>query len=208
MLQAQLNTILAALKAIHWHAWNTHWNAAGPQFYSDHELFQRLYEGASPNIQAQMDGLAERIIGLGHKVNEFGVDRRANDILSEIKGVSLVEGALILEQLFQKMIKKALPLVKNSTILDNYLRTMADERSAAIYLLRQRLSPSEDYGVLSAGDTALMSGSLRKAVIVPALTISGITWLMSGTYPVRNAVFAAIGTFVLGSVAVNQAFKM
>lgn len=53
----QLLNLWAHLHAAHRLYWTLHWQARGPAFYADHELFGRLY-GARP---AEIDSLAEMI---------------------------------------------------------------------------------------------------------------------------------------------------
>ena len=60
-LRKNLIDLLATLRAIHWHAWNTHWKAQGGDSYSDHLLFQRIYE----DHFIGQDDLAERIRAIG-----------------------------------------------------------------------------------------------------------------------------------------------
>ena len=147
----ELLNLLAALKAIHWYAWNVHWNATGPEFYSDHLLFERLYQTGPPNIVEQIDGLAERLVGSGVKVDAYGIDQRAAAFMAQVKGRPLVEGALALEKAFAVEAGRALPKLQGygpkAVTLDNYVRTLVDERSTAVYLLQQRLAGGA-YGAL------------------------------------------------------------
>jgi hypothetical protein len=172
-MQRELTNLLAALKAIHWYAWNIHWNATGPQFYSDHLLFERLYQEGPPNIVEQIDGLAERIIGTGHQVDAFVIDRRSNDLLQKVKGMKPVEGALVLENLFARLASKAIGKLDGtdpkSVTLDNYIRTLVDERSAAVYLLQQRLEPSGAYGDLGGLVGSAVSGGLSSVLLSAAI---------------------------------------
>lgn len=56
---ADLLALYRAAAAIHQ---SHHWQTRGSHYYSDHLLFQRIYEETSGLI----DGLAERTVGLGH----------------------------------------------------------------------------------------------------------------------------------------------
>jgi len=51
--------LLTYARALYQMYQNFHWKSAGPQYYGDHQLYQRLYEGVLPEI----DQLAERIMG-------------------------------------------------------------------------------------------------------------------------------------------------
>jgi DNA-binding ferritin-like protein len=65
-LHGTLVDLLGALRAVHWHAWTTHWKCSGDSFYGTHLLFQRIYagDGGGPNLEAQTDGLGERMVAL------------------------------------------------------------------------------------------------------------------------------------------------
>jgi len=170
-----LTTLLATLRAVHWHSWNAHWNSTGPQFFADHQLFERIYAG-EPKIIDQTDGLAERMVGLGFTVDEFQVDRRAGDILAEVKGVSPIEGALVLEKLFVKTAGRALPKLSGysgkAVTLDNYLRTLVDDRSTVTYLLQQRLAAPGGYGDLGGFVGAAVGGGLTSILLSAAVGVA------------------------------------
>jgi DNA-binding ferritin-like protein len=51
---------LAMLRGLSWLYQTAHWQALGDLFYQDHLLFERLYG----NVEGEVDGLAEKIIGL------------------------------------------------------------------------------------------------------------------------------------------------
>jgi starvation-inducible DNA-binding protein len=66
-----LNTILADEFVLYAKTRSAHWNVEGPDFYSKHIFFEKLYE----ELDDTMDEVAERIRTLGHyapaKLNEY-----------------------------------------------------------------------------------------------------------------------------------------
>ena len=54
-----LQEVLGLLKGQYWNYWTTHWQAKGENYYGNHLLFQRIYEG----MQGEIDTLAEKIVG-------------------------------------------------------------------------------------------------------------------------------------------------
>ena len=177
-LKPILIELLATLRAIRWHSHVTHWKAAGPGAYSDHLLFQRIYagDGGGPNIDDQIDGLGERIVALfgSGAIDGVKIQQRAVRIHKMIRGVSLVAGALQLEEHALRAAGRATLLLKTGPAalrvsLDNFVRELADARSTVVYLLKQRLKGSAggDYGGLPlstvgaiAGGGALLGGLL------------------------------------------------
>tara|TARA_Y100000034_G_C6900077_1_gene415959 strand:+ start:1575 stop:2261 length:687 start_codon:yes stop_codon:yes gene_type:complete len=155
-LSHALTDLLANLRAIHWHAWNTHWKAQGGDSYSDHLLFQRIYagDGGGPSIDDQIDGLGERIIALfGNKsVDGVEISRKAADIHQRIQDMGRVAGALALEKEARRRVAAAADQMAKGPAelrisLDNFVRELADARSTVIYLLQQRLAGGKDaYG--------------------------------------------------------------
>jgi DNA-binding ferritin-like protein len=144
-LQNDLLNLLACLKAIHWYAWNAHWQSKGKNSYADHLLFERIYAG-EPSIIDQIDGLGERVVGLGYSVDPQSIDQRSRVYFKaaarRVGTRAYVSGALALEITFQhlaqKIIKASSSTDTQSIILDNYIRTLVDDRSTVVYLLKQR----------------------------------------------------------------------
>lgn len=163
-LHSSLIEILACLRATQWHAWVTHWKSSGPNYYADHLLFQRIYEGTGggPNINAQIDGLGERIVALyGSKgIDAEVIIGKAHKFIREIKGKEPISGSLYLEEKLLEALQKAISSLSDlspsySVNLDNYLRSLGDERSTVVYLLRQRSGGTELSG-LYAGPSDLL----------------------------------------------------
>ncbi len=132
---------LGALRVLYLVHQNAHWQTKGPTFYSDHLMFQRLYESAASDA----DKLAERIVGMfGSEkldlmsqalyMNEcLGYATTDKDLVSrgikaEIKAMELLEQAYYTCQSAQ-----------NLTIgMDDLLMEISSRREDSLYLLRQK----------------------------------------------------------------------
>lgn len=133
--------LLASLRALLELHRTHHWQASGPTSYSDHLLFQRIYEP----IPAQVDTLAEKLVALYgsevvHLPRQLSMMQKYLQIWTS--GRESLEASLFAEQDFQKIISKCYNLLKASgrlTLgLDDFLMSLSSEHDTAIYLLRQR----------------------------------------------------------------------
>ena len=59
---AELGALTAILRAANVIHQSNHWRTAGPSYYGDHVMFERLYDDSLPFI----DQMAEKAMGLGH----------------------------------------------------------------------------------------------------------------------------------------------
>jgi DNA-binding ferritin-like protein len=173
-LHRKLLELLATLRAIKWHAWNLHWKAAGPNAYSDHLLFERIYAGSddSLKIDDQIDGLGERITALfgGQGINGPRLTEMSARIHKAVAGMTMVAGALELEQKALKLtaaiadrVSKGAPQLRVS--LDNFVRELADARSTVIYLLKQRLGRAvANYGEMTMFEPVKEMSPIKAAI--------------------------------------------
>lgn len=139
----RLTDVLAALRALHWSHWTTHWQVSGKSFYADHLLFERLY---SDPIVDEIDGTAERIVAY---VGTDAVD--AGNIMARSQAFIdswAIEScpykrALKAEQDTQGAIRLAYDALKASgqiTLgLDDWLMGLASAHDTNVYLLKQRI---------------------------------------------------------------------
>jgi len=141
--------LLGQLRALQWLSWTTHWVAKGPNFYSDHKLLQRLYEGkgGGPDIQESIDALGERMVYLCGEdtVDPVLISRittseleRMHDLEADpLKQLLLLEVTVLrtIEGLWAKNQKK----VRVILALDDFFAALANERATVVYLLNQRL---------------------------------------------------------------------
>lgn len=142
--------ILAHLRALQWFYWTTHWQVRGDNFYGDHLLLNRLYEGrgGGPKINDQIDDLGERMVAYFgvSSVNPAVINGKVHEVLLDPGNYD--EGTLgqlyRLEAQLQHAIRLAWEANQKSGAymslgLDDYLMALANERDTAIYLLGQRL---------------------------------------------------------------------
>lgn len=156
--------LLSTLQAIERLHHSAHLQAQGPESYSDHLLFQRLYT----DVQHEIDGLSEKMVAtFGPGVVD--ADARAADaaeLLDEWQSSedNPVERALAAELELQDAISGALTQDGLSAGMENFLQGLADAHETAIYLLQQRLSPAVSKSVrANTSRQAYEAGALLKS---------------------------------------------
>jgi DNA-binding ferritin-like protein len=143
----EFQLILAYLRALQWQAWTMHWQASGPEFYGDHKLLQRLYEGkgGGPNIVEQIDTIGENIVGYfgPQAVQPLVIDEMARHVLEQHGGSGQpFEVLYSLENGLQDAIRQAWHTNQQHNMslgLDDLLMGLAHERDTARYLIGRRL---------------------------------------------------------------------
>jgi DNA-binding ferritin-like protein len=142
--QTSLITLLGCLRALKWLSWNGHWQVKGSQFYGDHLMLERIYEG---KIDEQIDTLAEKMVCL------FGSDiidnpmllQSFNNSVESCKSVSKcpIQRTLRCLQMLQAQFNHTYSIGTNTKQItlgmDDYLMATANEQETFIYLLQQRL---------------------------------------------------------------------
>lgn len=154
-----LQWLLACLRAQYWSYQESHWQVRGRTFYGDHLLFQRLYE----SVQAQVDTLAEKMVGLYGEEAVDGLDVGAK-FESWIRRWAdtdcLHKRGLLSEQDFQNTCKSVYEnlgkLGALSLGMDDFLMATANEHETNEYLLRQLLR-SKESAKMAADDWATLS---------------------------------------------------
>jgi DNA-binding ferritin-like protein len=137
---AVLQEVLGLLRGQYWNYWTSHWQVKGPNFYGNHLLFQRIYEG----IQAEVDTLAEKIVGY------FGEEHVENTVIMEKmhhwfdewnKTKDPLDRAIQSEQDMQVAFKRCYDKLKEmddiSLGLDDFLMAVANAHETNLYLLQQ-----------------------------------------------------------------------
>lgn len=135
--------ILARLRAMTLYYETAHWQAGKAGFYSDHLLFERLYDTSEGDI----DGVAERAVGLS---SSSSVDlapnlARVNSLLTGVQtglkdNRDFFKQALKMEQdLVSFLGAHARSLSPGS---ENLAAGIADSHESSIYLIKQRLVES------------------------------------------------------------------
>lgn len=125
-----------------------HWISKGDTFYADHQLFSRLYDAASGEI----DSVAEKAVGLGSTSN-VDISLRVSQLQKLVQGygmtstipqpTELAKRSYLAEMNFIKVLDILINSMKeNGTLtngLDNMLQGIADGHESAVYLLKQRI---------------------------------------------------------------------
>lgn len=148
MNPAELATLLTTLRAVYQFHQAHHWQSQGQSYYGDHLLFQRLYEGILPEI----DAVAERVVGFGGPVLVDAVQQsvmttealKRFDSLEKVAlrsmrpedarvAASLEAEYALLDAIDNILSKKA------SQGVQNLLQGIADKHEGHTYLLQRRL---------------------------------------------------------------------
>ena len=137
-----LGHILAALRAQSMMYQTAHWQTSGPHYYENHLLFERLYG----SVIAQIDGLAEKIVGLAG-VHGVELVPQAAKVLAYAQRWSKIsdfhEQGLASEKDLQKLLRVSYDTLKAEgklTLgLDDWLMATASEHETNLYLLQQAI---------------------------------------------------------------------
>lgn len=137
----KLQHVLGSLRAIHWNAWTSHWQASGPTFFSDHSMFEKIYTSVEENI----DSLAEKMVSF---YGEESVDAaKSMEIAYAMlqgccKEKNPFKRALMMEQHLQICLEHAYEMLEETESMtlgmDNYLQGVGDQHERWIYFLEQR----------------------------------------------------------------------
>lgn len=146
--EMDLKKYLALMKALQNYYQHAHWISKGEPYYGDHLLFERLYG----SLGGQIDGLAEKMVGLGgdHFVCVKTVMGMTAKILSHVSemdentlGYELAQSSLKLEKMFLACTKNIYNKMKEDGSLtlgfDDMLMSLYNDHEGNVYLLRQRV---------------------------------------------------------------------
>lgn len=144
----ELSMILAYLDLLSHVQQTAHWVSKGDPYYGDHLLFERLYN----ETNADIDGIAEKLIGLGD-VGQVDLTTRLRFQLQTLQsmpidpymdGRQLASVVLEYEKQFLVRVSEAAQSMKMQGLmtrgLDNLLAGIEDKHEGFVYLLKQRLS--------------------------------------------------------------------
>jgi len=146
---AQLSVVLVYLRFLALVHQTHHWTAKGDPYYGDHLLFERLYN----ETEAEIDGVAEKSIGLGNEqnvdinlqasqLNELVTSLHAGQALPEES--ELAKRSLEAERSFIKVVSAMLASLKQTNAMtdgvENMLQGIVDAHESHVYLLRRRCS--------------------------------------------------------------------
>lgn len=145
-----LTGVLQAAAQVHQ---SHHWQTRGPNYYSDHLLFERLYSESVPFV----DQVAERAVGLGGValVSPF-LQASLVQVLMALWGLEsasapldFVAVSLEVERCLVDCIEEVRATMEDRGALtsgtDNLLQGIADKHEELIYLLQQRAGDTYSY---------------------------------------------------------------
>ena len=143
---SDLVALMGALRGLSILHQTHHWQSFGEKFYSDHLLFQKLYEAAND----QVDDVAEKVVGLSDKAELAGFSKHVistTEFLSLIKNHAtsddFAKRSLDAEKIMVSMIETIMNRLEQRSLLtrglDNLLGGLADEHEKFVYLLERRI---------------------------------------------------------------------
>ncbi len=152
---AELGVLVAVLRAAALVHQSNHWQTRGVAFFSDHKLYEGIYNDSLGPI----DKMAERAVGSGHRllvqpviqssevaslVKFYCGDIGADPSPDQMAGLSFMTEAYVLSflGLAYGSVKKSGMLTPG---LDNLLQDTADRHEQFAYLLRQRCQTKLSY---------------------------------------------------------------
>jgi len=134
-------TIFAYLELAYMFYQSAHWQTHGSEFYADHLLFQRLYEG----VREEIDQMGEKLVGV------YGLDQVT--LTTRLKNISTLSNFLNMEVGQKTYITTAIKLetklleqLKTADTLDyspgvkDLFAGFANDHEGHLYLLTQRQS--------------------------------------------------------------------
>jgi DNA-binding ferritin-like protein len=137
-----LSSVVAGLRAARFLTHTYHWVTTGPQFYGDHLLLQRIYEGT------EFDNVAEKTVAYEGSVDPIQQVQAVSNLIAKYGSQSddpesLLASALDIEKAVIEIIAQAKNQLEQSGQLtdgiDNMLQGIADGHETFVYLLQQRL---------------------------------------------------------------------
>lgn len=136
-------TVLAYLELSYMFYQSAHWQTKGTDFYGDHLLFQRLYEG----IRDEVDTLGEKLVGV-YGVEHVDLHRRITNLTTLANFLDIqyiqkeyISTALVMEKKLLGLLQEADTLNFSSGVKDMFAG-FANAHEGNIYLLQQRQSVS------------------------------------------------------------------
>ena len=143
VVRRSLLNVLAVLRAQALGYQTSHWQVVGSAFYSDHELFERLYL----SVLDQIDKLAEKMVGyLGHDVVDLGAQMKVMSAYLDRWGTIHCNHrrGIQSEEDLQTSVKMAYDSIKGvgamTLGLDDWLMATANSHEENTYLLQQSLA--------------------------------------------------------------------
>jgi len=136
-----LRQLLALLRAQVVIYQDAHWEVSGPQFYGDHLMFERLYQG----VLGQIDTLAEKMVVMygSEAVQATAVSRLTTwwvERWSKVDGLHNrgLQSEVDFEQIADTAYAQLEEADELSMGMDDFLMAMVNSHETNLYLLQQR----------------------------------------------------------------------
>jgi len=137
---AQLLSALVGIRMVHWTA---HWMSKGTGFYGDHQLFERIYN----EMTEEIDTLAEKCVAMfgPDSVQPFNLIALEMAHVERFKSLDCIyKRSLAAEEDLQITVRTCYDVLKKMATLslgmDDYLMSLANSHETYIYLLQQRIA--------------------------------------------------------------------
>lgn len=133
----ELSNLLPYLRALSQMYQHAHWKSEGKNYYGDHLLFERLYDGVNDEI----DVVAEKIIGVSGETDAVNVEgdiETATDLAKTmLEGKDFVSQAINAEKGLIELIGQLMGGEQTDGVED-MLQGIASQHEEHLYLLQQR----------------------------------------------------------------------
>lgn len=136
--QKIISLYVAFLKGLYLIHQNCHWKSEGNDYYGNHLMFQRLYEGT----QEDLDEAAEKTIGIYEILSDMPDVVKALTIKFSPENYenNCVQAGVDAEKMFLKLSEIVYNKLKESKItlgVDDMLMSIANKHETHLYLLQQ-----------------------------------------------------------------------
>ena len=133
-------TIMTYLELLYMFYQSAHWQTKGSEFYADHLLFQRLYEG----IREEIDNVGEKLVGVyGEQYVDFSLRLASINKLSDFLDIiqnqqAFISTGIAIEIKLQDLLQEVDSGTFSAGVKDLFAG-IANSHEGHLYLLKQRL---------------------------------------------------------------------
>jgi len=132
-------TIMTYLELLYMFYQSAHWQTKGSEFYADHLLFQRLYEG----VRGEIDNVGEKLVGVyGDQYVDFSLRLASINKLSDFLEVHqnqqfFIGTGIMIEVKLQDLLQEVDSGTFSAGVKDLFAG-IANDHEGHLYLLKQR----------------------------------------------------------------------
>lgn len=168
---------------------NHHWLVSGKNFYGNHLLFERIYKSAADDA----DLAAEKFIGLfgSETIDLHMQSQMIGKLLEEFSSGDPVQTSINIEKKFLTCSTKVYNILKQdgrlSLGLDDMIMSIAGNREAALYLLKQANENGEDMNSKMAARLNILKNIKTAQQLSPEqMQVALVNWLRSAVPSMVN----------------------